>query len=149
MADDGNRAMPVISAGGTIFFAGADAKLYALDSFGTTKWSPAMDGPILGTSALAESGTIFVANGRNLSAVSPDGNILSQVIIGTGAQASLTLAPDGTVYVATYEAKVIAYTGGHGKLMNSLWPKYLRRSEYWRRTLLLNRSGRGSSDDFS
>ena len=119
-----NRATPVISADGTIFFAGADAKLYALDSFGTTKWSLAMDGPILGTPALAEDGTIFVANGRNLSAVSPDGKILSQVIIGTGAQASLTLAPDGTVYVATYEAKVIGYTGGHGGLMNSPWPKY-------------------------
>jgi outer membrane protein assembly factor BamB len=119
-----NRATPVISADGTIFFAGADAQLYALDSFGTTKWSLAMDGPILGTPALAEDGTIFVANGRNLSAVSPDGKILSQVIIGTGAQASLTLAPDGTVYVANYEAKVIAYTGGHGGLMNSPWPKY-------------------------
>lgn len=65
-----NGAMPVIYADGPIFFAGADAKLYALDSFGTTKWSPAMDGPILGTPALAEDETIFLANGRNLSTVS-------------------------------------------------------------------------------
>jgi hypothetical protein len=51
----------------------------------------AMDGLLLGSPALAEDGTIFVANGRNISAVSPNGKILSQVIIGTGAQASLTL----------------------------------------------------------
>jgi hypothetical protein len=47
-----------------------------------------------------------------------------QVIIGSGGQSSPTLAPDGTVYMATYDAKVIAYTGGHGGLMNSPWPKY-------------------------
>ncbi|HEY1471776.1 MAG TPA: PQQ-binding-like beta-propeller repeat protein [Candidatus Acidoferrum sp.] len=119
-----NRATPVISADGTIFFAGADAKLYALDSFGTTKWSLALDGPIPATPVLAEDGTIFVMHGRFLSAISPDGKVLSQVIIGSGAQSSPTLAPDGTVYVATYDAKVIAYTGGHGGLMNSPWPKY-------------------------
>jgi outer membrane protein assembly factor BamB len=119
-----NRATPVISADSTIFFAGADAKLYAVDSFGTTKWSLALDGPIPATPALAQDGTIFVMHGRFLSAVSPDGKILSQVIIGSGAQSSPTLAPDGTVYVATYDAKVIAYTGGHGGLMNSPWPKY-------------------------
>jgi hypothetical protein len=46
------------------------------------------------------------------------------VIIGSGARSSPTPAPDGTVYMATYDAKVIAYTGGHGGIMNSLWPKY-------------------------
>jgi outer membrane protein assembly factor BamB len=124
VATELNRSTPVISADGTIFFAGGDAKLYALDSFGTTKWSLALDGPIPATPALAEDGTIFVMHGRFLSAVSPDGKLLSQVIIGTGAQSSPTLAPDGTVYVATYDGKVIAYTGGHGGLMNSPWPKY-------------------------
>jgi eukaryotic-like serine/threonine-protein kinase len=119
-----NRATPVISADGTIFFASADGKLSALDAFGATKWSLDLDGQILATPALAEDGTIFVVNGRNLSAVSADGKILSQVLIGSGAQSSPTLAPDGTVYVATYDAKVIAYTGGHGGLMNSPWPKY-------------------------
>ena len=119
-----NRATPVISADGTVFFASAEAKLYALDAFGTTKWSLALDGPILATPALAEDGTIFVVNGRNLSAVSADGKLVSQVIIGPGTESSPTLAPDGTVYVATYDAKVIAYTGGHGGLMNSPWPKY-------------------------
>lgn len=119
-----NRATPVISADGTIFFAGADARLYALDSLGITKWSLALDGPILATPVLAEDGTIFVVHGRFLSAISSDGKVLAQVIIGSGAQSSPTIAPDGTVYVATYDAKVIAYTGGRGGLMNSPWPKY-------------------------
>jgi len=44
------------------------------------------------------------------------------VIFGSRAQSSPTLAPDGTVYMATYDAKVIAYTGGHGGL--SPWPNY-------------------------
>ena len=63
-------------------------------------------------------------NGRYLSGISPEGKLLSQVIIGTGAQSSPTLGPDGTVYVATYDGKVIAYMGGRGGLMNSPWPKY-------------------------
>lgn len=119
-----NRATPIIAADGTVYFGGGDAKLYALDSLGTTKWSLDLDGPIIATPAIAEDGTIFVMHGRFLSTISPDGKILSQVIIGTGAQSSPTLAPDGTVYVATYDAKVIAYTGEHGGLMNSPWPKY-------------------------
>ncbi len=119
-----NRATPVISTDGTIFFGDGDGVLSALDAFGTTRWNLRLQGPILATPMIAEDGTIFVVSGRYLLEISQEGKALSQVIIGTGAQSSPTLAPDGTAYVATYDGKVIAYMGGHGALMNSPWPKY-------------------------
>ena len=123
-ADESNRSTPVISADGTIYFAGADATLYALDSFGTTKWKFQLHGPARATPLLAQDGSIFVVAGRFLCAFSPAGQVVAQVDIGGGAESSPTIAADGTIYVATYDFKVIAYVGGHGDLMNSPWPKF-------------------------
>ena len=119
-----SRATPVISADGTIIFGSSAGTLYAVDSLGTTKWTLSLQSPLRATPVLAQDGTIFVLDGRDLSAVSSDGHLLSKVEIGPGGESSPTLAPDGTVYVATYDGKVIAFAGGHGGLMNSPWPKY-------------------------
>lgn len=119
-----NRSTPVVSADGTIFFGSGLANLYAVDPFGTTKWTLALQGGVLATPVLAQDGTIYVFNGHFLSAISPDGKSLSQVDLEVSGESSPTLAPDGTIYVANNNGKVFAFTGGHGGLMNSTWPKY-------------------------
>ena len=119
-----NRATPVISADGAIFFGSGDATFYALDSFGTTKWTLRLDGPLVATPVLAQDGSIFVVSGRLLSTISPDGHVLSHAETGYESESSPTLARDGTLYVATVDGRVIAFAGGHGGLMDSPWPKY-------------------------
>jgi outer membrane protein assembly factor BamB len=119
-----NRSSPVIAADGTIYFASSDSTLYAVDSFGTTKWKFQLRGPAQATPLLTQDGSIFVVTGRFLSAVSPAGELIAQAAAGSGAESSPTIALDGTIYVATYDFKVIAYAGSHGGLMNSPWPKF-------------------------
>jgi outer membrane protein assembly factor BamB len=121
---ESNRSSPVIAADGTIYFAGTDSTLYAVDSFGTVKWKFQLRGPAQATPLLTQDGSIFVVTGRFLSGVSPAGKLIALAAAGAGAESSPTIAPDGSIYVATYDFKVIAYAGNHGGLMNSPWPKF-------------------------
>jgi hypothetical protein len=121
---ENNHASPVIATDGTIYFAGANSILYAVDSFGASKWSFQLHSGAQGTPLLTQDGTIFVLAGRYLSAISPTGQLVSEALAGSGAESSPTVAPDGTVYVATYDFKVTAFAGNHGGLMKSAWPKF-------------------------
>jgi outer membrane protein assembly factor BamB len=78
------------------------------------------------TPMLAKDGTVYVLNGVELLAVSPEGKVLATatVAINGGVESSPTLAPDGTVYVASLEGKIMAFAGTHGGLMDSPWPKF-------------------------
>jgi len=73
---------------------------------------------------LAADETIYVVNGAALIAVSPEGKILEKVAIAGGLESSPTLAPDGTIYVASRAGKIMAFAGTHGALMDSPWPKF-------------------------
>lgn len=119
-----NHATPVISADGTIYFGTTEGVLYAIDSFGTAKWTLPLENYLRATPVIAQDGSLFVASGNSLRVISADGKILSKNNIGIGADCSPTLGPDGTIYVATSEGKVLAFEGAHGPLMNSPWPKY-------------------------
>jgi outer membrane protein assembly factor BamB len=119
-----NRATPVISADGTIFFAGTSGFLYAVNEFGITKWSLSVTSAIYSTPVLAQDGSIFLVSGLYLCAISPDGRLVSKSDLKSSVESSPTLAPDGTVIVATNDGRVLAFAGGHGALMNSPWPKY-------------------------
>jgi outer membrane protein assembly factor BamB len=119
-----NRASPVVAADGTVYFASGDGTLYAVDPFGTTKWTVSVGGPLIATPVLAQDGAIFAVGGLQLWAISAEGHVLSRTDVGYGGEASPTLATDGTIYIATLDGRVIAFTGGHGGIMNSPWPKY-------------------------
>lgn len=119
-----NHATPVISSDGTIYFGGTDGAFSAVDRFGTVKWTLQLPGYLRATPVIAQDGSLFVASGNFLWVSSPDGKILSKSPIGIGADASPTLGPDGTIYVATSDGKVLAFEGAHGPLINSPWPKY-------------------------
>ncbi len=120
-----NHASPVIAADGTIYFASGDGTLYALLSDGTQKW--ALDlagGAISAAPILAEDETIYVVTPTGLVAASPEGKLLAQSSAGAGGDSSPTLGADGTIYVASRAGKITAFSGTHGGLQNSAWPKF-------------------------
>jgi outer membrane protein assembly factor BamB len=120
-----NHAAPVIGADGTIYFASADGFLYAVRQEGTQKWAfDAASGAFSATPVLAQDETIFVVNDAGLFAVSSEGKLLAHAVIGGSVGSSPTIAPDGTVYVAGRAGKVTAFSGMHGGLLNSAWPKF-------------------------
>jgi outer membrane protein assembly factor BamB len=119
-----NHATPVISIDGTIYFGSTEGALIAVDSSGATKWTLQLPNYLRATPVLAQDGSLFVHSGSWLWVISADGKILSKSEAGTGAESSPTLGPDGTLYVATTNSKIIAFKGAHGPLMNSPWPKY-------------------------
>lgn len=120
-----NRASPVIAADGTIYFASGDGTLYALLSDGTQKWALDLSGgAISATPILAEDETIYVVTPTGLVAISPEGKLLARDSAGAGGDSSPTLGADGTIYVASRAAKITAFAGTHGGLLNSAWPKF-------------------------
>jgi len=119
-----NTASPVVAADGTIYFPHSDHHLYAFDSFGSKKWDVDLHDYDPSSPVLASDGTIFVAGGRDLYGVSPAGKIIAKVRVGNSIVSSPTLAPDGTIFLVTDTGVLAAYTGGHGGLMDSPWPKF-------------------------
>jgi outer membrane protein assembly factor BamB len=120
-----NHAAPVIGADGTIYFASGDGNLYAVLSDGVQKWAyDAASGAFSATPVLAEDGTIFVVNDGGLFAVSAEGKLLAHAVLGGSVTSAPTIAPDGTVYVAGQAGKITAFSGTHGGLLNSAWPKF-------------------------
>ncbi len=119
-----NTASPIVAADGTIYFAHADGRLYAFDSLGTKKWDLDMAAAVAASPMLASDGTLFVLGGHYLYAVTPTGQVLAQHDVGSTITSSPTLAPDGTVYVLNELGTLAAYSGGHGGLSNSPWPKF-------------------------
>jgi outer membrane protein assembly factor BamB len=119
-----NTSSPLVAADGTIYFAHSDHHLYAFDSFGSKKWDVDLHDYDPSSPVLASDGTIFVAGGRDLYGVSPTGKIIAKVRVGSSVISSPTLAPDGTIFLVTDTGVLSAYTGGHGGLMDSPWPKF-------------------------
>jgi outer membrane protein assembly factor BamB len=120
-----NHAAPVIAADGTIYFASGDGSIYAVFPNGRLQWAfAAGGGPISATPVLAQDGTIYVVSGSGLFAVSAAGKLLAHAEVGGSVESSPTIAADGTVYVALRAGKIVAFSGAHGGLMNSAWPKF-------------------------
>ena len=120
-----NHASSVIAVDGTIYFASGDGFLYALRPDGTQKWAfDSESRTFSATPVLAEDETIYVVNDGGLFAVSSEGKLLAHAIIGGSVRSSPTIAPDGTVYVAGRTGKIVAFSGTHGGLLNSAWPKF-------------------------
>jgi outer membrane protein assembly factor BamB len=120
-----NHGSPVIAVDGTIYLASGDGNLYAVLPDGTQKWAfDAESGVFSAAPVLAEDGTIFVVNDGGLFAVSAEGKLLAHAVVGGSVASSPTIAPDGTVYVAGRAGKITAFSGTHGGLLNSAWPKF-------------------------
>jgi outer membrane protein assembly factor BamB len=97
----GFSGSPVISADGTIYVAGLDATLMALNPDGTTRWQTSLPEIPLGPLALGPQGIVCVTDSKGgLSAFSPDGNLLwtySMVVTGKPSHGAI-VAPNGIIY---------------------------------------------------
>jgi outer membrane protein assembly factor BamB len=119
-----SKATPVVSEDRTIYFSAGDGTVYALNPDGTQKWATETGAEIVATPLLATDETIYVLNGSGLVTLSPQGKIVERIPLAGGFQSSPTLAPDGTLYVASHAGKIVAFAGTHGALMDSPWPKF-------------------------
>jgi outer membrane protein assembly factor BamB len=119
-----NHASPVIGVDGTVYFASGDGHLYALNPDGGVRWDQELSGePISATPILAQDDTIYVATTTAVVAVSTEGRLLAEAA-ANGGESSPTVAPDGTVYIASRDGKIAALAGTFGGLQNSAWPKF-------------------------
>jgi outer membrane protein assembly factor BamB len=97
----GFSGSPAISADGTIYVAGLDTTLIALNPDGTTRWQASLPEIPLGPLALGPDGIVYVTDSKGgLSAFSPDGNLLwtySMEATGKPSHGAI-VAPNGIIY---------------------------------------------------
>ncbi len=97
----GFSGSPAIASTGTVYIAGNDNALFALNPDGTILWQTALPTPSLGPLALGLHGEIYVTNTKGgLSAISPDGRLLWTYPNDKFGQPNhgAIVAPDGTIY---------------------------------------------------
>lgn len=92
---------PVIDDEGHVYIGSFDRTLYKLTPAGELAWTFRTDAPIASTPPLAANGTLYLASGRLLFAIEPDGTERSAVALPDLVRASPAIADDGTVYVST------------------------------------------------
>ena len=123
-------ASPVITSDGTIIAVTTEMSVYAFTSAGDLRWSTHVGDPVkslVQPSPVVDSdGAIYVLAAGKLIALAPDGTKLSELPLPSDAVTSPTLAPDGTLYIATDDKTLYAVQTTSKELMNSAWPKYQR-----------------------
>jgi hypothetical protein len=100
---------PAIARDGTIYVYGCDSNLHALDANGNLKWTFFLNGGSFNPPTVDADGTVYAGGSGRLTAINPDG---SQKWIAPvqGVANGTSIAPDGTLYVATetHEGKLYA-----------------------------------------
>ena len=92
----------VTGSNGTLYVAANNGTLYALNKDGSTLWT--YNFISINTPAVAKNGTIYVADYKAsaLYALNPNGSLLwtcSNLSLINGYDCSLTISPDGTIYI--------------------------------------------------
>ncbi|MEW6277523.1 MAG: PQQ-binding-like beta-propeller repeat protein [Candidatus Eremiobacterota bacterium] len=112
-ANTGREAGPAIGPDGTIYLAGWDGNLTALNPDGTRKWVVHAEVGLATTPRLAADGTI-VSRGhdRRILAFHPEGRLLWQSPTyqynGASIMSEPAVAPDGTVYAGNQNSTLVA-----------------------------------------
>jgi len=119
---------PVIATDGTVIALSSQGTVYAFTQDGSVRWfftlgdrSATVYQP---APLLANDGTIYVVSGKTLVALSSMGKKLWTLALSDLADVSPTLAPGGTLYVATGDSALYAVRTSSKGLMASAWPKY-------------------------
>jgi PKD repeat protein len=104
---------PAVGADGTIYVR-STTTLYAVNpADGTVKWNYTIatgySSPVIGS-----DGTIYVAGTGMLYAFNPDGTSKWNATTGTGTPYSSAIAPDGTVYIHTYNNPTLYAVSSNG-----------------------------------
>ena len=120
---------PVIAADGTVIVMAGNAAIYALAPDGSLRWFFILERPPFTrisqpSPLLGSDGTIYVFSALKLYALSPAGKEMWEQVLSADAEVSPTMAPDGTLYVATSDGVLYAVHTESKGLMNSPWPKY-------------------------
>ena len=123
-------ASPVITFDGTVIAISTEASVYAFTGAGEVLWrlhiGPPVRNNIQPSPVLGSDGAIYVLAAGKLVALSARGTKLWELPLPSDAVTSPTLAPDGTLYVATNDKTLYTVQTSSRGLMKSAWPKYQR-----------------------
>jgi len=110
---------------GTVYIAGFDHLLYALDmDTGELKWKSDTKGSLVGSPAIAENGTIYQTsfNGNVFAMCHKTGAIRWQVETGSHVYASVAISPEDIIYVGSTNGTFYAIEGKTGEIK---WTFYI------------------------
>jgi peptide/nickel transport system permease protein len=99
---------PVISTDGTIYLAGLDSILIALNPDGTLRWKASLPQPPLGSLAIGPQGILYVSDATGgVTAFTSEGNILWTYNPGQGGRPihGPIVSPNGTIYYLLEDAR--------------------------------------------
>ncbi|HXY08671.1 MAG TPA: PQQ-binding-like beta-propeller repeat protein [Terriglobales bacterium] len=123
-------ASPVITSDGTIIAISTEVSVYAFTRAGDLRWSVRVGDPaksmVQPSPVVGSDRAIYVLAAGKLVALSAAGTNLWELPLPSDAVTSPTLAPDGTLYIATDDKTLYAVQTTSKGLMNSAWPKYQR-----------------------
>ena len=121
------NATPAIAADGTLYVGNTDDFFYAINPDGTEKWKSEFGSWTACATAIGEDGTVyFSGEGNNLDPTS--GGVLIAYDPNDGTEkwrvgrtdkvsrGGPVIAPDGTVYLAGEDSKLIAYNSADGSI---------------------------------
>jgi outer membrane protein assembly factor BamB len=121
---------PVITSDGTVIAISTEASVYAFTRAGELRWSVHVGAPVKNfiqpSPLLGGDGAIYVLVAGELVVLSASGTKLWELLLPSDAVTSPTLAPDGTLYIATTDSTLYAVQTASKGLMSSAWPKYQR-----------------------
>lgn len=110
---------------GTVYIAGFDHLLYALDmNTGELKWKSDTRGSLVGSPAIGENGTIYQTsfNGNVFAVCHKTGAIRWKVETGSHVYASVAISPEDIIYVGSTNGTFYAIEGKSGKVK---WTFYI------------------------
>jgi len=107
------RAMPRIEADGQILFGTLNGGVYSLNPDGSQAWRADVGGMIHSRIERMADGTLLVGDSnKRLCALTPEGQEKWQMPLDFGADDAVTVAPDGTVYLAGSSQVMAVREGG-------------------------------------
>ncbi|MBD3350028.1 MAG: PQQ-binding-like beta-propeller repeat protein [Candidatus Lokiarchaeota archaeon] len=116
---------PAFWKDGTVFIAGFDQILYALDmDTGKLKWKTDLNGSLVSSTTVGIEGTLYQGsfNGNMYGIDSQDGNIKWKFSTGAHIYASAAVSPDNIIYFGSTNGMFYALNGENGELK---WSYYI------------------------
>ena len=124
----GGTSSPAIGTDGTVY-TGSGAKLYAINSDGTVKWSFSTGGEVYSSPAIAADDTIYVgSHDYNLYAIDPTGTEKWRFATGSYVDSSPSIGVDGTIYVGSRDGNLYAIDSEGSKKWNIYLGQHIMRS---------------------
>ncbi len=104
-------AVAAAVGGSTIYLAGQNKAVYALNADGSTLWTFATADRLASGVALGPGGTVYVADKKALYALAPDtGQLLWQLALRRpgGTAGGIAVGPDGSIYLLAQGGDLVA-----------------------------------------